>query len=233
MQFRKLLSLIFLVVPAVMSAQLTTRENATYEGDSLYREDQIYIGVTYNFLVNKPSGLINRGFSGGIQGGILRDLPINKRRNVAIAVGLGLAYDQFGHNLFVGGDDAGNTIFRILDENVRYDRNRFNLATVEIPVEFRWRTSTPTDYRFWRVYAGLRAGYSYWHQASFRQFGNELVRSRISEFDPWRFEGTLTVGYSTFNFYASYAFNPFFKGGNDNLNTDFNAVKVGLMFYIL
>ena len=48
------------------------------------------------------SGVKSRGLSGGIQFGYLRDMPINERRNVAIAIGLGLSFDQFGQNLFIG-----------------------------------------------------------------------------------------------------------------------------------
>ena len=39
------------------------------EVDSLYREDQFYIGITYNLLLNTPPGVRSRGLSGGIQGG--------------------------------------------------------------------------------------------------------------------------------------------------------------------
>lgn len=203
--------------------------------DSLYREDQFYLGVTYNLLVNMPVGVRSRGLSGGIQGGFLRDMPINKKRNIAIAFGLGLAYDQFGNNFFIGEDLDGDTIFRVLDDSVDFHQNRFGMATVELPFEFRWRTSTPTEYRFWRVYAGGRIGYSYWYKATFKQSGNDVNQTNIPEFERLRLSATLGFGYNTFNFFASYDFHPIFKDAftiNDD-KVDFNAVKVGLMFYIL
>ncbi len=203
--------------------------------DSLYREDQFYIGITYNLVVNMPEGMRARGLSGGIQGGFLRDMPINKKRNIAIAVGLGLAYDQFGHNFFVGENIEGNTIFRVLDDTVDFTQNRFGMATIQLPFEFRWRTSTPTEYRFWRVNAGGRIGYSYWYKATFKQPGNDVNQTSIPEFQPLRLSANLGFGYNTFNFFASYDFNPFFKNANtvDGKKVDFNAVKVGLMFYML
>lgn len=206
-----------------------------FSGDPLYREDQFYIGITYNFLANKPEMPKNQGLSGGIHGGYLRDIPLNKRRNVAVAVGLGFVYDQFGHNFFIGRNQEEQTIFRILDEHVHYDRNRFNMAGIEIPIEFRWRTSTATEYRFWRIYAGARIGYSYWYKSSFTQENNRVVLTKIPEFQPFRISGTLAFGYSTFNFFVSYTFNPLFKEESiiDNIDIDFNAVKIGLLFYIL
>lgn len=203
--------------------------------DSLYREDQFYIGITYNVLANTPKGVRFRGLSGGVQGGFLRDFPINKRRNIAIATGVGLVYDQFGHNFFIGKENSGKSIFRVLQENVQYDQNRFGMAMVELPIEFRWRTSTPTEYRFWRIYAGARLGYTYWYKATFKQDNNRIVITDISEFEPFRITATLALGYSTFNFFTSYNFNPFFKDAKtlNNENVDFIALKFGIMFYIL
>jgi len=37
--------------------------------DSLYREDQFYIGFTYNSLFNKPAEVSQNKFSSGFSGG--------------------------------------------------------------------------------------------------------------------------------------------------------------------
>ena len=37
--------------------------------DSKYREDQIYLGITYNLLSDVPNGVKIRGLSGGIRFG--------------------------------------------------------------------------------------------------------------------------------------------------------------------
>lgn len=227
--------LLFLL-PIIGIGQVESEENLQSSTvDSLYREDQFYIGLTYNLLTNTPQGVRSRGLSGGIQGGFLRDMPINERRNIAIAVGLGLAYDQFGQNVFIGEDLEGKTIFKVLDENVDFTQNRFAMAMIELPIEFRWRTSTPTEYRFWRIYAGGRIGYAYWYKATFKQSGNDVNQTDIPEFQPIRLSATLGFGYNTFNFFASYSFNPFFKDAFtvDGKKVDLNAIKFGLMFYML
>ncbi len=203
--------------------------------DLRYREDQFYFGITYNLLMNAPSGVNSRGLTGGVHGGFLRDMPINERRNLAVAVGLGLAYDQFGQNLFIGEDSEGNSIFRILDGNVDYTQNRFGMAMIEVPFEFRWRTSTPTEYSFWRIYAGARIGYAYWYKSTFKQPGNNVNQTKIPEFNPIRLAATLSFGYSTFNFFASYSINPFFKDAYtvEGDKIDLKTLKIGLIFYIL
>lgn len=213
-------------------AQDTIRKGAI---DSLYREDQFYIGVTYNIPIDLPGNTKVRGLTGGIHFGYLRDMPINKQRNIAVAVGAGLAIDQFGQNLFIGELTNDETVFRVLDQDLDYTRNRFNMAVIEAPVEFRWRSSTASSYKFWRVYAGFRVGYAYWYKATFKQPGNNVNQTKIPEFDPLRLSATLSFGYNTFNFFASYSINPFFKDAEtvDGETVNFRTLKVGLMFYIL
>jgi|TARA_R100000479_G_scaffold43446_1_gene19851 hypothetical protein len=203
--------------------------------DTKYREDQFYIGLNYNIISNVPSGVNTRGLSGGIQLGYFRDMPINKRRNVAIAIGAGLAFDQFGQNLFIGEEPNENTIFKVLNEDIDFDQNRFSMATIEVPIEFRWRTSTPESYKFWRIYGGFRLGYTYWYKATFKQPANKVVQTDIPEFDNLRLSANLSFGYNTFNFFASYSINPFFKDAitSDGQTFGFKTIKLGLIFYIL
>ena len=64
----------------------TTSIDSTFftKVDSLYREDQFYVGVTYNVLTNLPTGIGQNGFSSEISVGFLRDMPINKNRTYAL-----------------------------------------------------------------------------------------------------------------------------------------------------
>jgi len=222
----------FLLLSAQMIAQDTI---SPVDYDNTYREDQFYVGVTYNLPLGLPEGGEVRGLSGGFQFGFLRDMPINQRRNIAIAIGGGLSIDQFGQNLFIGENNDETTIFRILDSDVNYSRNRFTMAVVEAPIEFRWRTSTASSYKFWRIYTGFRVGYTYWYKATFKQPSNNVSQSDIPEFNPLRLSATLSLGYNTFNFFASYSLSPLFSDATteNGENFDFRALKVGLMFYIL
>jgi len=109
--------------------------------DSLYREDQVYIGVTFNLLSNKPEGISQNGLSGSLQLGFIRDMPFNKRRNKAIGVGLGVSIDTFNQDLFIGEEEDGNTtIFSTIADDINEDKNRFTFYTLEMPIQYRWRT---------------------------------------------------------------------------------------------
>lgn len=204
--------------------------------DLRYREDQFYAGITYNLLSSVPSDVNLNGVSGGVHFGFLRDMPINKERNIAIALGAGLSFDQFGYNLFIGENANENTIFKVLDSETEFDKSRFSTATIELPLEFRWRTSTAESYKFWRIYGGVRVGYTYWYRAFFSQENNQVSQTDIPEFDRFRLGATLNFGYSTFNFYAYYSINPFFKDAiieDTNESLDLRTLKLGVIFYIL
>lgn len=205
--------------------------------DSLYREDQFYFGFTYNLLKGQPDNITGRQFSGGFHGGFIRDFPFNHRRNLALGVGLGWSINTYGQHLFIGEETGSEkTIFRILDPtDVDYDKNRFATQSVDLPVEFRWRTSTAESYKFWRIYAGLRPAYVYYFKSNFEQSENKVRQTKVPEFNRFRLGATFTFGYNTFNFHFYYSLNSFFNQDAviNGEQIELRTFQVGLMFYLL
>ncbi len=205
------------------------------EVDSLYREDQFYLGVTFNLLLNRPSKISLSGFSGGLHLGFIRDMPINKRRNVAIGLGLGYSLNVYNHDLFVGEEEGTETtIFRDL-EDIDFSTNRFTTHLIEAPLEFRWRTSVPQTHKFYRIYTGIRMGYMYSFVSNFKQPGNQVRQTEIDELNRWRMGATFTFGWNTFNFHFYYSLNTLFNSEAliEGQEVGLNPVRIGLMFYIL
>lgn len=204
--------------------------------DSLYREDQLYIGFTYNILSQMPKEINSSGFSWGLHIGFIRDFPINEQRNIAIGAGLGWSIDTYGQNLFIGEEiSSENTIFRSLEEDFDYSSNRFTTQAIEVPLQFRWRTSTAETYKFWRIDTGVKLGYVYYFRSNFEQPGNSVRQTKVPEFNRFRTGATFTFGYNTFNFYFYYSLNPFFNE-DAKINSEeigMTTFQVGLMFYIL
>ena len=227
----------FLFAFPLFSSAQTETNSLTSPVDSLYREDQFYLGFTYNILTDMPEEVSASGFSGGFHAGFIRDFPINRKRNVAIGAGLGWSVNSYGHTLFIGEEaNTEETIFMSLEDlDIDYDTNRITTYSVEMPLQFRWRTSTFDSHKFWRVYTGLQLGYVYQFQTNFVQPGNTVRQSDVPEFDRFRLGATFAFGYNTFNFHFYYGLNPFF-GEEAQLNGQdigMNAVRVGLMFFIL
>ncbi len=225
--------LLLLCILPVFSQNTTT----TQDIDSLYREDQFYIGMNLNFLTNTPVNSTRSGFSSGFRVGMLRDFPLSKSRRFAVALGVGFTYDQFRHNLLIqNSDSAEPTVFDPIPEDVTLTKNRFSLATIELPIEIRFRTSNPTNYDFFRFYPGITVGYAFWHRAVFEGNGNTITSTNISEFDKIRIGATLSVGYDSFNAFIYYGLNTFFDSSAKTTlqeNVGFQAIKVGMIFYLL
>lgn len=241
MKLVRLSSIFILLFPLLLSAQTDEREAAGRIPDSvpsvidsLYREDQFYIGLTFNLIDQKPSSISQSSFSGGLHLGFIRDFPLNKQRNIALGAGLGWSLNSFGHNLFIGQSTDGESIFRSLDKSLDYDTNRFTTQLIEAPVEFRWRTSSTESYKFWRVYTGLKLGYIYHFKSNFVQPGNQVVQYHLPELNRFRLGANLTFGYNTFNFHFYYSLNPLFNDAKvDDSKIGMHLVRVGLMFYVL
>lgn len=205
--------------------------------DTQYREDQFYAGITYNLLGSKPNEVKQSGFSSGYHFGFIRDFPINQRRNVAIGVGFGVSSNSYNNTLLIS-DSAGKLNYTVLkDKDVSYDKNKFTNYAFELPIEFRWRTSTATSYDFWRIYTGMKIGYVVYSSTKFQSGEGDIRLSGVEDINKFQYGLTFSAGYSNISFYIYYALNKMFKpeaivsGSREPVGM--NAIKIGLMFYIL
>lgn len=228
--------IILLVVVTSFFSLQAQEEDVIEVIDSLYREDQIYVGVTFNLLGNRPDGVSQNGFSGSVQVGFIRDMPINKNRTKAIGIGLGLAADTFNQNLFIGEEpDGETTIYEVISSDIDEDRNRFSFYSLELPIEYRWRTSTPTKYAFWRIHAGVRLGYIYRFRSTFEQTENIVNQTDVPELNKFQYGLALSFGYGAFNFQGYYGLNTLFNEDAvlRNEAVDLQVVRLGLQFFFL
>lgn len=200
-----------------------------------YREDQFYVSVTYNLLNNKTDDISQTGFSSGFHFGFIRDMPINRRRNVAVGLGLGISTNSYNQNLSIFETNNSFTYLIIDQSEVNVTKNKFTTYLVELPLELRWRTSTATDYNFWRIYTGFKVGYLVYNSTKFRSDSGKQDLSNIEDFNKVQYGLTLSAGYGTWNFHVYYGLNSIFNA-NAKLNGEaiaLQSLKIGLMFYIL
>jgi Outer membrane protein beta-barrel domain len=202
--------------------------------DSLYKEDQFYFGVTYNLLIKMPIGMSQNGFSSGFHLGFIKDMPINKSRNLALGIGIGYSTNSINQNLLITENQAGSNDYELLQSS-EFSKNKFSRHLIEIPFELRWRTSTPNTYKFWRVYTGFKLGYVFASNAKLKSSNQNIKITNINDFERLQYGLTLGIGYSTWNAYLYYALNPIFKERVkfNGEKIDLKVIKIGLMFYIL
>ena len=213
--------------------QQTTIDTTFFtKADSLYREDQFYVGVTYNALTNIPAGIRQDGFSSGFSAGFLRDIPINNKRTFAIAIGAGLSYANYQQNLVTieSADEINYQIVNAAD----LSKSKLEQLFIDVPVEFRWRNSTPTSYKFWRIYTGFKVQYLLFDRSRYVGKNIDYSVAKNGDLNNFQFGPYLAVGFNTWNFQAYYGVNSIFKNATvNNEAVEMKTLNIGLMFYIL
>jgi hypothetical protein len=206
----------------------------TVKIDSLYREDQFYFSITYNLLTQIPEGLKQNKFSAGLSAGFLRDMPINKKRTVAIATGLGLSYQNYFQNLTISKLPDGGLAYAVSDYN-DISSNRYRQYLVDLPIEFRWRNSTYESYRFWRIYGGFKISYVFANKSVLDNGEEKYVVKNNQNINKVQYGVYLAAGYNTWNVYLNYGLNPLFKDviTTSGQKIDVRTLNAGLIFYIL
>ena len=193
--------------------------------DSLFREDQFYISVSYNVLRKSPTNFSQYSFSTGLSGGFLRDFPISKNRRWAIAPGIGYSFNDLKQNIDFS-SISDNTSLEIV-------KSRILLHYLDFPLEIRWRNATPNSHKFWRIYGGVMA--SYLINGKFKYEGDlgprtENINDLLNKF---QYATYLTFGFNTWNAYIHYGLNPYFDKDKTAAENNMTSLKIGLMFYIL
>jgi hypothetical protein len=206
----------------------------TTEVDSLYREDQFYCGLSFNLMQNKPQGYQSSKISPSFTAGFLRDFPVNKNRTKAIAVGLGVTYNKFAHDLIIL-ENEGKIEYTTPGAGKSFDKNKLEQITIDLPIELRWRTSTAQSHQFFRIYTGVKLSYLVFSKSKYADSEKEQVIFGNDDLTKLRTSAYVSFGYNTWNGYVSYGFSPIFKSSAKLNGQDIglNNLNIGVMFYIL
>jgi hypothetical protein len=221
------------IEPVVQDTVAVEMDSLPAFADPKYREDQFYATINYNLIQGKPAGYSQYSFSTGLGIGFLRDMPLNKRRNHSIALGLGYSYNNIKHNLAVS-NTGGKNLYEIKEEGT-FDKNKLVLHYLEVPLEFRWRNSDSISHQFWRVYAGFKVSYLISDKAQYEAEGSPKIKVRNdANMNNIQYGAYISGGYNTWNFYAYYGLTPLYDTAYiADEKIKMHSVKIGLIFYIL
>ncbi|WP_321539896.1 outer membrane beta-barrel protein [Flavobacterium piscinae] len=191
----------------------------------------LVLPITY-FKINPAE--FQDGFSTGLHLGFLRDMPINKNRTMAVAVGFGFAYQAYNQNLLISKNENTYTFTRI-DNDVAYKKNQFSFINFDLPIELRWRTSTPESHKFFRLYTGIKLSYMLYNNSRFIASEGNIKINNNENFNAFQYGVYLATGYNTWNFYAYYGLNTIFKSEAkfEGRAMELSTLNLGLQFYIL
>ena len=198
----------------IISSFLTSYAQEVTE-DSFYREDQFYFGVSY--LVNESNAVSfnQEGLSGQFSLGFIRDFPLHRSGRLALGVGLGYERLSLRNNIRWNLEPT-QPIF-----SYAQNPQPFSFQSLSIPVELRWRSSSPTQYAFWRVYGGMK-----WNR------NWTLKKEQQPLLSEWIPSAYLSLGYNTWNLQLAYTLKPLFSKATlmeDDANI--RLLSLGLVFY--
>lgn len=213
-----------------LSSFIFSQEENEQAIDSLYREDQFYATITYDLFQNRPVGFSQHSLSSSISFGFLRDMPINKLRTWAVALGLGYSYNNLKNNIKI--DNTSSEIIYTIDND--FDKNKLVLHQLDIPLEIRWRNSTFESHKFWRIYTGFKVSYLFADKAVFKSTSKDITIRNNSDLAKIKYTTYLSVGNNTGNIYIQYALTPIFKKATlQNEKLKLSSFNIGFVFYIL
>ena len=201
--------------------------------DNKHLEDQFYLGLYYSTLTSSPENFNQNKFSSTLNFGFIRDFPFNKQRNFGVGVGVGLSLSSSNSNLKLS--DLNSSVSGEIVNGEDFTKNKWNTTKIEFPFEVRWRTSTPTSYKFWRVYFGVKTSYLLKSKYKYESLSSDYTLENLP-FRKTQSGITVNAGNNTWNLGLYMGLNPIFNKevGQNNPNLkDLKEFKLGLVFYIL
>jgi hypothetical protein len=216
----------FVILFFFLSGVAYAQSDSTFV-DTKYLEDQLYVNVTYIKMLSMPKPISQTGFSYGLGLGFIKDLPVNTKRTIGFGMGLGYALNSLYFSVKESTPESS------VNESIELSSNKVTMHNVEVPVEFRFRTSTPKKYKFWRVYPGFKFSYIFATNNRFKQREGFDVKDVI-DINKFQYGPTLSVGYNKWNLCVYYSLSEVFSNTENNpYSIGIHELRLGLIFYIL
>lgn len=223
----KKLLIVLMFLPLISFGQ----EQINDADPSSYREDQIYLGISFMLLNSNQEKFKSQGISKHFQLGFIRDIPLISSGKLAISLGLGYSFQDYNSNLVRFNINNESSIY-IVNYTLN-QKSKLSFNFLEFPISLRWRNSSSNNNQFWRVYSGFKFQKNFLSKLKYR---TDDIKNISHEVNNWNKELYLSFGYNTWNFYFSYVLNQIMKNlQNQYSGNSFKVrpLKIGLIFYIL
>lgn len=180
-----------------------------------------------------------RWFSRGINFFLMYDLPLGESR-LSFAPGAGISNQNYFINSALELDTSGisffNPIRNVIGQDTDFKKYKVSNTFIEVPLEFRYRTTPDKNDRSWKFGIGGRIGYRLTSGTKYK--GDDyLNRNHVGtvknkekagyNLANFRYGLTGRVGYGPINIVTFYGLNNMFK---ENLGPKLNTYSVGIQF---
>jgi hypothetical protein len=236
----------------VLVSGVYAQSDTTILKTTMAKSDRMIVDVFTDLWQGVPDSITAKGLQLGMSAKVMRDFPLGKS-NFSFALGIGISAHNF-HSNGVAGDQykaiidtatqittyekTGLTVFTPLPKKIgsadlKYQRNKINVAYVEIPIEFRFRTKA--EGAKFKVALGGKFGYligshskykgdDYWTTTTTKD-QVKVKYHDINNIAPLSYAATLRVGYGFFNVCAAYSLSTLF---DKDKGPEMSPISVGI-----
>jgi hypothetical protein len=202
------LALLFLSPLALFAQDVEKGSNKKTDIEKPSR-DFFMFQLTYEGWMH-PDSISTKGLSRGVNTYLCYDFPI-KKSNFSFAAGIGIGTS----NIYLNDQvmvDTGNLV-SFVHEPKDYKKYKITTAYLEAPFELRFYGDKENRNRGFKAAIGLRIGTLLGAHTKGKISGTKTVEklSTKSNFESWRFAGTLRIGWGNFSVIGTYGLNNVFK----------------------
>lgn len=194
------------------------------------RFDHINFSINYDTWQHDISDINTEPYSFGFDLGIYKDVPISKRGNITLGIGLNYGVVRVHHNadiVYSVDSLSGERATSLFKSSDSYTRNRLFTSYLDLPIEFRFRKLGNNKIRF---YAGFKGGVLLSVNNMRAGNGEKFKVYRIKNTNLFRYGPTLKFGYGNINFYGFYSMAPLF---DNDVSSQISPLTFGLTFFVL
>jgi hypothetical protein len=169
-------------------------------------DDRLILDLTLDNYAVRPASLeVNIIKSRGVNIKLMKDRLI---RNTLFSFGYGLAFgsQNFDTDRFIIVDDTlGHTYFVSIDPAVDVKTNKLSVNYLDLPFEFRFRTSPNTKNNSFKIALGFKIGVLLQSHVKYEDDGGKLKLFNINNLNKYRYGVDSRIGYGIWGLNAYYS----------------------------
>ncbi len=205
LNFKPVKRLLKLTIGAALISSLNVNAQNLREPkrDYVKPQDRVLIDLHNVLLTNPAEGMNQRMWSPGFNAWVMHNLSFGKS-NFALAIGYGFSAMHVhlnGNFERPSEEPTAMTNFRAFDDGYSWSKHKIATNYIEAPVELRFRTKTPTPFKF---ALGAQIGYLVSsHTKTIDESGKRKAYT-VEGIEPLRYGLTGRIGAGRFSIYGHY-----------------------------
>lgn len=176
------------------------------------REDGFLVHITSDGWMSVPAGIKLKPFSSRGFAFFFMGESMNKTERIGIGYGIGLTSQNVGSNgFFDDQSDQTKTLLTKIADSTDFSINKLSLNTLDVTLEFRFRTAANSKNRHFKISAGIKGGLLIQDHTKYKDDHTKIKSYRLEHLSPFQYGITGRIGYGKWAVGGYYALAEIFK----------------------